>query len=156
MSTLNTPARGNWPYALSAISKEKLKRAVEEICLNWEIKPKTLPQSGLGLLQLKESALSENFFLGEFPVSSAYITITLPNGDKIEGASIIMSDDPELAERLAICDAVLSAKLSGHEQIDAFVQEGLRIREEQQKVRNAMLASTQVDFSLLDTVEERK
>ena len=65
-----------------------------------------------------------------------------------------MSDDPELAEHLAICDSVLSAKLSGHEQINELIQEGLRIREKQQKVRNAMLASTKVDFSLLDTVEE--
>jgi alpha-D-ribose 1-methylphosphonate 5-triphosphate synthase subunit PhnG len=156
MSIQNTPSRENWPSALSAISKEKLKHTVEEICRNWEINPKTLPQSGLGLLQLKESALSENFFLGEFPVSSAYITISLPNGDRIEGASIIMSDDPELAEYLAIIDAVLSAKLPGYEQIYELIQEGLRIRKQQQKVRNAMLASTKVDFSLLNAVKERQ
>jgi alpha-D-ribose 1-methylphosphonate 5-triphosphate synthase subunit PhnG len=58
----------------------------------------------------------------------------------------------ERAEELALCDAVLAARLPGWRQVYELLQEGMARRAENSRERKAMLARTRVDFSLLDDV----
>ena len=117
-----------------------------------ETRPKSLPQTGLGMLKLNDSAFNEPFYLGEFPLSSAWLEITTNEGQHAEGAAQVMDDNLELTEALALCDAILSARLPGWQRVAAFVDLGMQRRNTIQEERKRMLAHTKVDFSLLDDV----
>jgi len=146
--------RRNWVSALNAIPSNELISTVEELTEDWIVRPKSIPQSGLGMLKIKDSAFNESFFLGEFPFASAWVEIVTPEGLSAEGAAQVMDDRVELAEALALCDAILSARVPGWEQISALVEKGMMIRKTISLERKQILARTQVDFSLLDDVGE--
>lgn len=112
----------------------------------------SIPQSGLGMLKLKDSAFDEPFYLGEFPLATAWVEVQTPEGIIAEGAAQIMDDRIELAEALALCDAVLSARLPGWQQLAEMLEEGMSVLKAIRQERKQMLASTLVDFSLLDDV----
>ena len=67
-----------------------------------------------------------------------------------EGAAQVMDDRVEVAEALALCDGVLSKRLPGWEQVNELLEKGQAVRESIKVERKQILASTQVDFSLLD------
>jgi alpha-D-ribose 1-methylphosphonate 5-triphosphate synthase subunit PhnG len=125
---------------------------VETLSSDWQIRPKTLPQAGLGMLKMRDSALNDPFYLGEFPMASCSVTVTTGSGETVEGAVLVMDDRVERAEELALCDAVLAARLPGWQQLYELLQEGMARRAENSRERKAMLARTRVDFSLLDDV----
>ena len=144
--------RTQWPRALSAISTEELLTITGNLTKDWKVRPKSIPQAGLGMLKLNDSAFEEPFYLGEFPLASVWLEIQMPNGQVAEGAAQIMDDRLDLAEALALCDAIMSAQLPGWEIVAEKVDQGISICEEISRKRKKMLASTQVDFSLLDDV----
>lgn len=144
--------RTEWINALTAQPSEKLLSVTTELSSTWSIRPKSVPQSGLGMLKLNDSAFEEPFFLGEFPLASAWIEIQTPDGLVAEGAAQVMDDRIELAEALALCDAILSARLPGFEQINTLLEQGMEKRAAITRERKHMLATTLVDFSLLDDV----
>jgi alpha-D-ribose 1-methylphosphonate 5-triphosphate synthase subunit PhnG len=145
-------AREEWVSALSAVSESRLSAVVKALASDWQIRPKTLPQAGLGMLKMRDSALNEPFYLGEFPLASCSVTVTTGSGETAEGAALVMDDRVERAEELALCDAVLAARLPGWRQVYELLQEGMARRAENSRERKAMLARTRVDFSLLDDV----
>jgi alpha-D-ribose 1-methylphosphonate 5-triphosphate synthase subunit PhnG len=51
---------------------------------------------------------------------------------------------------MALCDAVLSARLPGWEQVEDLLEIGLQVQEDESRERKSLLAKTRVDFSLLD------
>ncbi|NTS78860.1 phosphonate C-P lyase system protein PhnG [Catenovulum sp. SM1970] len=142
--------RAQWIKALSQIKRQDLIEQVQTLAKDWFIKPISPPQSGLGVLKMKESTMSEAFFLGEFPLSSVGIEVSTPGGAMAQGAANIMHDDVKYAEALAICDAVLAGKLDGFDEIAALLTQGLSIFEENESARKKILSSTRVDFSLLE------
>jgi len=146
--------RTNWISALKTLPFNELLATTTELSSNWTLRPKSLPQSGLGMLKIKESAFNEKFYLGEFCLSSAWLEVTTPEGLVAEGAAQVMDDRVELAEALALCDAILSAQLPGWEQVSTMVEKGLSLREATRTDRKKMLADTQVDFSLLDDADK--
>ena len=149
--------RSQWIKALSQIKRIELAERIQNISKDWIIKPVSPPQSGLGVLKLKESTMSEPFFLGEFPLSCVWIEISTPDGRVVQGAANVMNDDIEYAEALAICDAVLAEKLDGFHEVKALLTQGLHLFEEKEIARRKILASTRVDFSLLeDAVDPNK
>ncbi len=117
-----------------------------------KIRPRALPQAGLGMLKLKDSALQDEFYLGEFPLASAWLEVSTKHGQRAEGAAQVMDDRVELAEALALCDAILSAQLPGWQQVAMLVDKGLAQQQHIQQQRKRILAHTQVNFSLLDDV----
>jgi len=147
--------RTNWVSALKTLPFNELLTATAELSTDWTLRPKSMPQSGLGMLKIKESAFNEQFYLGEFCLSSAWLEVTTPEGQVAEGAAQVMDDRVELAEALALCDAILSAQLPGWQKISCMVERGLTIRESSNKERKQMLARTQVDFSLLDEANDK-
>ena len=144
--------RTAWVSTLSAIPTEQLLSFTTGLSKDWTIRPKSVPQSGLGVLKLNDSAFEESFYLGEFPLASAWLEVQTSEGVIAEGAAQVMDDRVEVAEALALCDAVLSAQLPGWEQLNTMLDQGMKIREATNRDRKHMLASTRVDFSLLDDV----
>lgn len=142
--------RTEWVRALSALPSDELMAVSAGLSSTWVIHPKAVPQSGLGMLKLKDGACEEAFYLGEFPLATAWLQIKTPEGLIAEGAAQIMDDRIEFAQALALCDAVLSARLPGWEQLAELLDKGMAIREAIGQERKQMLAATQVDFSLLD------
>jgi len=135
--------------ALMQVPKEQLNKLVKQLTSTWEVQPVALGQAGLGLLKLEDGAFHEPFYLGEFPLATAHLSITLPNSDYFEGAAMMMGDDQTQVESLALCDAILSHDLEGYEMIQRLVFEGQVIRQQEIDKRSATLAKTRVDFSLI-------
>jgi len=146
--------RTNWVSALKTLPINELISSTTELSESWTLRPKSLPQSGLGMLKIKESAFNEQFYLGEFCLSSAWLEVTTTEGLVAEGAAQVMDDRVELAEALALCDAILSAQLPGWEKVSTMVEKGLSLRKATETERKKMLANTLVDFSLLDDADK--
>jgi alpha-D-ribose 1-methylphosphonate 5-triphosphate synthase subunit PhnG len=142
--------RHEWVSALNSLPVDEVISCATELSKGWEVRPKSMPQSGLGMLKLRESAFGETFYLGEFPFASAWLEVTTPDGDVAEGAAQVMDDRQELAESLAICDAVLAARLPGWKRVLGLLDKGQAAKEATARERKQILASTRVDFSLLD------
>ena len=147
---MNINERKNWVRLLMAVDEQDVHQLAEKLTKDWQLNYKSLPQSGLGMLKLRDGALHEPFYLGEIPIASAWVELTLPNGDKAEGAAQVMDDSQQLAEAIAVCDAILANKLSGHEAITALMQQGADSIAAEGANRKQILARTHVDFSLLD------
>ncbi len=144
--------RSQWVKALSALPIERIITTGERLGRTWTIKDKSLPQSGLGMLKLRDGALHEPFYLGEFPIATAWLVITTDDGQTVEGAAQVMDDTIELAKMLALFDAILANQLNGWEQAIEMVNEGMEIIHAIKIKRHAMLTKTHVDFSLLDSM----
>jgi len=149
---MNKLPREAWASALSAVPKDSLSAVIDRFPSSWKIRPKALPQAGLGMLKMRDSALGDAFYLGEFPLATCWVTVVTEAGDTAEGATLIMDDRIERAEQLALCDAVLSARLPGWQRVAELVELGVERRNEWARERKSMLARTRVDFSLLDDV----
>jgi alpha-D-ribose 1-methylphosphonate 5-triphosphate synthase subunit PhnG len=137
--------------ALASLPAAEVINLAQRLAQGWQRRYRALPEQGLGMLQLQESTLHQAFYLGEFPVASAWVVLTLPDGSSAEGAAHVMQDNAELAEALAICDAILSQQLPGAEAVAHAVAQGQAVRDQVQANRKAMLAKTHVNFSLLET-----
>ncbi len=145
--------RAGWTSALMALPRKQLVSTVDEIAKEFNVRLIALPASGLGMLKFKDSALEQSFFLGEFPLATASVELTLTDGRQIQGAAQIMEDDSSYATSLAIADAVLAHKVSGYEGLKALVQLGKQKILREQAIRNSMLTRTKVDFSLLSMTD---
>ena len=146
--------RKDWIRALTAHPVPDLHALAEHLTAGCEVRLTRLPQAGLGLLQLADGAFHEAYYLGEFPLSTCSLELTLADGRRAEGGVQVMADDAALARALAILDAVLAARLPGWETVSAQVQSGAARRDVEDRRRCAMLAATRVDFALLGNVGE--
>lgn len=141
--------REKWVSALTAHPPATIKAVASECTRNCRVTHRALPQEGLFLLRMRESVMGEDFFLGEIPVSSAWVELHMGDGRVVEGAAKVLADSRELAVALAVCDAVAAHALEGSEQVAALIEQGLEKRRETERKRAAMRARTAVDFSLL-------
>lgn len=142
-----------WIRALTAHPAATVIDLATRLTPNWQVSYETLPQTGLSLLQLQDGVFHEPYYLGEIPLSTAWITLTADDGTCWQGAAQVMSDVADLASALAICDAVLTHQLTGWQQVATLVEQGLAVRQQEDAVRGAMLARTRVNFSLLSQEE---
>lgn len=143
------PPRSQWLRYWSAAPAEKAETLAAEIAGHCDVRDITLPQSGLGLLKLPDSALNDLYFLGEVPVSHAHVEVIAPDGTRAEGGARLLDDRRSLARALAVLDATLAAGLPHHEQALRLLETGRATLQETEAGRNAILTSTRVDFSLL-------
>jgi alpha-D-ribose 1-methylphosphonate 5-triphosphate synthase subunit PhnG len=145
--------RGQWVRALAACAGAEVTALAERVASTYEIAHKRVPQAGLGLLQMRDGAFAEPYYLGEIPVSAAHVQLTDRSGSRFEGAAQVMADDADLAGAMAVCDAVLAHRLSGWEQVAALVEEGARRCNDETRQRAVLLQRTEVDFSELSQLE---
>lgn len=144
--------RTAWVSALKALPTNNLLALTTKLSEDWTLRPISVPQSGLGMMKLKDSAFNEPFYLGEFPLATAWLEITTADGHKAEGAAQVMDDRVDVAEALALCDAVLSSQLPGWEKVYSLMEQGVALNEKMNSERKMMLARTKVNFSMLDNV----
>ena len=143
--------RKDWIRALTVHPVSALNTLANELTRDCDVKLKSLPQAGLGLLQVTDGAFHEPYYLGEFLLSLCSIVISTPDGRCAAGGAQVMADDAELARSLAILDAILAARLPGWERVCALIEAGAIKRAEEDRRRRAMLAATRVDFAMLNS-----
>ena len=139
-----------WLRALTALNPETVIQLASKLTQGWKVSYEAIPQKGLSLLQLQDSVFKEPYYLGEIPLSTAQVRLENADGQSYQGGVQVMSDVPDFATSLAICDAIFSNELMGWEQVAELIYRGRAIRQEEDRLRGAMLAKTRVDFSLLD------
>jgi len=147
--------REQWVAALSKVPEQTVRKILTGLITDWRINAKTLPQSGLGMLKMRDSALGDDYYMGEFPLATCWVSVHTNQGQEAEGAAWIMDDSIERAEQMALCDAILSAPLSGWEQVLELLQLGVEIQAQESRERKSLLVKTRVNFSLLDDSEEQ-
>ena len=139
-----------WLRSLTALTPETVIQLASQLTQDWQVSYEAIPQKGLSLLQLQDSVFKEPYYLGEIPLSTARVRLENADGQSYEGGVQVMSDVPDFAASLAICDAIFSNELTGWQQVAELIDRGRAIRQEEDRLRGAMLAKTRVDFSLLD------
>jgi alpha-D-ribose 1-methylphosphonate 5-triphosphate synthase subunit PhnG len=146
------PPRNRWGALLAQLPADQVRSAAS--ALDLEVVDITLPQSGLGLMHLSDSALNDGFYLGEIPVARAHVRVKCADGRSGEGGAVLLDDRARLARAIAMLDAALAAQLPGWETVATLVAQGLAAHEQRGQTRRALLARTHVDFSLLGQEEE--
>lgn len=146
--------RAQWPRLLLACPAEPVRDLAYRLAQRHEVQDVQLPQSGLALLTLCDSALGEAYYPGEVPLALARVRVTAADGGAAEGAAQVVDDRASLARAIAVIDAVLAGRLAGHEEASSLLAAGRAPLAEQAAQRQALLAATRVDFSLLGTSEE--
>ena len=142
-------ARRDWPAALCELPAKELKEAVASLLHDVEVHDVVLPQAGLGLLNMRDGAFHESYFIGEMPVARAEVILRTAAGNEVRGGTVIVDDRAQFARNIAILDAVLAGRLEGWERAAALVQRGIALRKQKDNERRQQLAATRVDFSLL-------
>lgn len=151
---MTIPSRNLWIRALTAHSPQTIQALAESLTTSLQVNYKSLPQSGLSLLQMEDGVFHESYYLGEIPVASAWIELTNLADESFEGAAQVMSDSAELAVALAVCDAVMAYQLPGWKEVANLIQQGMEKRTWEELQQGAMLAKTKVSFSLLSQEED--
>jgi alpha-D-ribose 1-methylphosphonate 5-triphosphate synthase subunit PhnG len=146
------PPRNRWSALLVQLPSDQVRSAAS--ALDLEVVDITLPQSGLGLMHLHDSALNDGFYLGEIPVARAHVRVKSTDGQEGEGGATLLDDRARLARAIAVLDAVLAAQLPGWETVATLVAQGLAAHEQGAQTRRTLLTRTHVDFSLLGQEEE--
>lgn len=147
-------SRHQWPRYLMAIDSDQIRNQAKRFAECFCIEDVQLPQSGLGLMKLRDGALGELYFPGELPIATARVRITTSDGEDCDGAAQIMDDRASLARDIAILDAVLAHRLPGYHTIIPLLQNGQDNIEAQTKERKALLEMTRVNFQLLGHTED--
>jgi len=143
--------RRRWLPALTALSLDELNTTVLSLLAGYEIEHQALPEDGLGLLKIRDGALGQSFYLGEFPLATAHILLRDPSGHGYPGAAQLLGDSVDKAIIMAVCDALLSNALPESAGIEPLVQTGLKRLQARESRRSAMLERTRVEFDLLST-----
>ncbi len=151
---IGVPERAQWPRLLLACPAESVRHLARTLCEQHTVQDIQLPQSGLTLLKLRDSAQGDAYYPGEVPLAIAHVRVTTSDGTACEGAAQLLDDRASLARSIAVLDAVLAAHMSGHEEAQTLLAAGQTRLAEQTAQRRALLATTRVDFSLLGTSEE--
>lgn len=153
--TLNkTSQRSQWPRQLMAVPAAEVIAVAATLASQHRVEDVTLPQAGLALMQLRDSALNEAYCPGEIPLASARVILTTIDGTQHEGAAQVMHDSAKFARAVAVIDAALAAQLPGSEAVEPLLNRGAALLAQQSVSRKKMLVHTRVDFALLGTTEE--
>ncbi len=142
--------RSLWLRYLSAVDIAALRACVENITQQCTVIDVRHPRSGLALMQLRDSALGDCFYMGEIPWSRAHVRVQMPDGTAGEGAAEWMDDRSDLARCLAILDAVLAHRLEGWLHAHELLLAGQHICQKLDLQRQVLMVNTRVDFKRLD------
>ncbi|ABM05369.1 putative PhnG protein [Psychromonas ingrahamii 37] len=148
--------RSAWIRALKLVPVDEIKALIDAVINEYQVSYKSIPQTGLGVLQTKDTAMHEPYFLGEFPIAISWVVLTDKQGKTFEGAAQLMDDDQNLASLLAVCDAILANDLMACSKLSDLLERGEFKFEQEALTRKAMLGSTVVDFSLLGATNEKE
>jgi alpha-D-ribose 1-methylphosphonate 5-triphosphate synthase subunit PhnG len=147
--------RNTLAVSLLAAGRERVLSYARAAARDLTVQPLQPAEAGLALMQWRDAVMHQPFYLGEVPVARAAVAVSV-NGERVEGGAIVMADDADLAQALAVLDAVWAHRLPGAEDVDELAQIGARARACLRAERQAMLKRTRVDFSLLSEAEDEE
>lgn len=138
-----------WMVALMQSPIRELKKTIDDLQKDLEVRFLQLPESGLDLIQMQDSVLGQLFYLGELSVSQCEVEIMhRPSGKTQRGYSKVMIDSEDHVCLLATADALLRMDVNFH-QLENILTEGYECWAAKKEQRKSILAETRVDFSLL-------
>ncbi len=136
--------------ALARVDRQRLTDAVSSLVERYPAVPLSAPAAGLAMLRIRESVNGDAFNLGEIPLSTASVELSLGDGEVARGAAHVMADDQDLATMLAVADAALSRSLPGSEPLFELLAEGMQELQSEQDVRQSIADRSKVRFALLN------
>lgn len=139
---------------LAAADRDQVLSAAAQLAEGLTVTPLQPAESGLALMQWRDAVMHQPFFLGEVPMARAAVALVDHRGERAEGGAVVMADDAELAQALALLDAVFAHGWPGAGTVEALAGAGAKARERVRAQRQAGLQRTRVDFSLLAQVGE--
>ena len=148
------PPRSDWLRCWTALPPARLESLAQLMSQRYRVEELQPTTSGLGLLPWRESALGETFFLGEVPLARAWVQLHSADGQRCEGAAVMMDDRAGLARALAVLDAVTAANWPGADQAEELLLLGAQALKRADAMRQALMAETRVHFSAMGTVDE--
>jgi alpha-D-ribose 1-methylphosphonate 5-triphosphate synthase subunit PhnG len=139
---------------LVAAGRDAVLDTATQLTEGLTVTPLQPAESGLALMQWRDAVQHQPFFLGEVPMARAAVALVNHRGERAEGGAVVMADDAELAQALAVLDAVRAQRWPGAEVVDALALRGAHAREDIRAVRQAGLTRTRVDFALLAEADD--
>ncbi|MEE2002104.1 phosphonate C-P lyase system protein PhnG [Alkalimonas sp. MEB108] len=146
--------RHQWCRLMQALPSNEVITVANQCGAAYQVEDLQLPESGLALLKTRDSAMGDDYFLGEIPVARAHVRLIHQGHVVAEGAAQLLNDQTNLARSMAILDAILSQQLPGYQAAAKLLDAGAVILKGESEKRRAMLSSTLVDFSLLGNEED--
>lgn len=139
---------------LVAAGRESVMTTATQLTEGLTVTPLQPAESGLALMQWRDAVQHQPFYLGEVPMARAAVALINRRGERAEGGAVVMADDAELAQALAVLDAVFAQRWPGAEAVDALALRGAQAHEGIRAIRQAGLKRTRVDFALLAEADE--
>ena len=139
---------------LVAAGREPVLSTAAQLTEGMTVTPLQPAESGLALMQWRDAVQHQPFLLGEVPMARAAVSLVNHRGERAEGGAVVMADDAELAQALAVLDAVFAQRWPGVEAVDALALRGAQARDRIRAVRQAGLKRTRVDFALLAEADD--
>ena len=139
---------------LVAAGREPVLSTAAQLTEGLTVTPLQPAESGLALMQWRDAVQHQPFFLGEVPMARAAVALVNHRGERAEGGAVVMADDAELAQALAVLDAVFAQRWPGVEAVDALALRGAQARDRIRAVRQAGLKRTRVEFALLAEADD--
>ena len=139
---------------LVAAGREPVLSTAAQLTEGMTVTPLQPAESGLALMQWRDAVQHQPFFLGEVPMARAAVSLVNHRGERAEGGAVVMADDAELAQALAVLDAVFAQRWPGVEAVDALALRGAQARDRIRAVRQAGLKRTRVEFALLAEADD--
>jgi alpha-D-ribose 1-methylphosphonate 5-triphosphate synthase subunit PhnG len=144
------------PRRLSALPPAEVQGLADALGREHTVQDVVLPQSGLGLLKLRDGALHDAYYLGEVPLARAQVIVRAGTGREAEGGALILDDRAQQARSFAILDAVYRAGLPGCERVRDLLARGGAALVREERDRRSLAAATKVDFALLSSSLEEE
>ena len=142
-------SRCRWCVALGALEREAVLALGAELAARFVVAPANVPRAGLTLLALRDSVEQQAFYLGEAPLSTSHVTIS-DGIQTVEGGAMLMADDTELVNAIAICDGVLANRMDGWLDVAQAIEAGQEHLDQEARFRKTILKRSRVNFSLLN------
>lgn len=141
------PPRPAWGRLLALAGRATVLETAQALAAGSRIEPLAPPEAGLVPLALRDSVAGTAFHVGEMPAARLALRIRMRDGRIAEGGAIVQGEDVELAQAVALLDAVLAHGLPGAERAAALLAEGARRAEAIEHRRALLRARTRVDFT---------
>ena len=117
----------------------------KSIIEKYEVQDIEVPNNGLAMIKMRETAKRELFYLGEVLITEAKVFV---NGTL--GMGVVAGDDEELARNLALIDAAFKHNVKEVTEWSQRLElEEVRIKE-LENIRENKILATKVDFSTMD------
>jgi phosphonate C-P lyase system protein PhnG len=131
--------------ALAQAPRAEVLALAQNIRSSTTVRHLTIPGESLWMLTMEDGVFQDQFYLGEMPAASAAVEL----GDGSQAGAILLGDDVEQSEAIAICLAALKGARPETPAIEQLIQKGLSDLASIRSTRDAMRSGSRVAFAEL-------